>query len=144
MSQPIKPSEKDSISPKFVRWVLYSLPYLQAAYEKIEPGATMCMVPVPAPSMPSSKTERIAIKRAAIVSVIDATEKAILSMTPRQNKIYRMRFLARLSYKDIRKVFGCSDKTVERRVTDIVELVGNHIKKVPAKDLQEFKRFYSE
>ena len=130
-----------TISPRLVRWILYNLAYLEARYEAIEPRATFCMVPMSMSFSPGeSKTERVALRRASIDSVLIAVNRSITRMTPGQYKLYRMRYLARLSIHDIEKMFDVSKNTILRRLEDITEIVACELLLVPWDHLDEFRR----
>lgn len=134
----------EGISPKMIDWLLYNLPALRAQIADTEPRTSTSVVVFSSKSVrsPSSAVESIAIKRAAVSSVLDAVERGIKSLHPEQRKVYRMRYKAGMSYRQISRRLYCVDKTTQRRIEEIREIISQHITAVPKADLKEFVRFF--
>lgn len=134
------------ISPKMIDWILYNLPFLRAQVEALEPRTSTSVVVFSRQDTrnPVSGVERVAIKRAAISSVLDAAQRGIRALHPEQRKVYRMRYRAGMSYKDIGRRLYCVDKTVQRRIEEIRGIVAQFIATVPKDELKEFVRFFEQ
>jgi len=134
------------ISSKMVDWVLYNLPSLRTLIDDIEPSmsASVVLVPVQKNSHHDSTVEKIAIKRATLSLVIDAVKRGIKTLHPEQRKIYRMRYRAGMSYKQIERKLYISNKTVERRVKEIREEIRGRLEALPPSYLKEFTHFFDQ
>ena len=134
----------DYISPKMVDWILYNLPALRAQIAETEPRTSTSVVVFSSQSvrLPSSAVESIAIKRAAVSVVLDAVERGIKSLHPEQRGVYRMRYRAGMSYKQIRRKLPLSEITIGRRLTEIRAVVTLNLQYIPQADFKEFERFF--
>lgn len=132
------------ISPKMIDWILYNLPALGAQIAETEPRTSTSVVIFSGRNvrLPSSAVESIAIKRAAVSSVLDAVERGIKSLHPEQRKVYRMKYRAGKSHKQISQRVYISEETVGRRLAEIRAVVAYCIQQVPQSDLREFARFF--
>jgi DNA-directed RNA polymerase specialized sigma24 family protein len=133
-----------NITPKMVDWILYNMPVLRDQVDAIEPRLSTSLVVLSRQSTrgPSSGVERVAIKRAAVSSVLDAAQRGIRSLHPEQRKVYRMRYRAGMSYKQIARRLYISEETVGRRLAEVRAMVGQYLQQVSPSDLAEFARFF--
>lgn len=134
-----------NITPKMVDWILYNMPVLRDQIEAIEPRTSTSVVVLSRQNTrdPVSGVEKVAIKRAAVSAVLDAVQRGIRNLHPEQRKIYRMRYRARMSYKQISRRLYISEATVGRRLGEIRAIVIQYLKQVSKNDLREFARFFS-
>ena len=133
-----------NITPKMVDWILYNMSSLHAQVEALEPRVSTSVVVFSRQDTrnPVSGVERVAIRRAAVSSVLDAAQRGIRALHPEQRKVYRMRYLTGMSYKDIGKKLYISRETVGRRLAEVRAVVKQYIEQLPPSDLQEFTRFF--
>ncbi len=133
------------ITPKMVDWILYNMPALRDQIEALEPRSSTSVVVLSKQNTwdPVSGVEKVAIKRAAASAVLDAVQRGIRNLHPEQRKIYRMRYRARMSYKQISRRLYISEATVGRRLGEIRAIVIQYLKQVSKNDLREFARFFS-
>jgi DNA-directed RNA polymerase specialized sigma24 family protein len=133
-----------SISPKMIDWLLYNLPGLRAQVAETEPRTSTSVIIFSSRNirLPSSAVESIAIKRAAVSAVLDVVESGIKSLHPEQRKIYRMKYRASKSYKQISRNLYISEETVGRRLAEIRVIVAHCIQQVSRSDFKEFARFF--
>ncbi|AEE95304.1 sigma factor-like helix-turn-helix DNA-binding protein [Mahella australiensis] len=123
--------------------LLYNLPEIKAQYENLEAeGSSSIVVLVRQSGGYSSKTEKVAIDRAVLGMIIDATERGIKALPKRCKKIYRMKYRAYMSYKEIASRLFMSTKTVERRVNEIRSVVGQHLSGLHEDEVTEFWRVF--
>ncbi|HHV79074.1 MAG TPA: hypothetical protein GXX40_05610 [Firmicutes bacterium] len=134
-----------TVSPKMIDWLLYNLVALRQQVNALEPKTSTSVVVLchRGGHNPDSMIERVAIRRAAVSSVLDAVERGIRLLHPEQRRIYRMKYRAGMTYKQIKRRLFLSDKTVQRRVEEIRSVVGQCLASVPPGDLKEFDRFFS-
>ncbi len=85
--------------------------------------------------------ERVAIRRAAVSSVLEAVERGLKVLHPGQRKIYKMRYRAYMSYQDISRRLHVSEETVGRRLNEIRAVIARFLAEVPAADFDDFKKF---
>lgn len=133
-----------NITPKMVDWILYNMPMLRDQIEAIEPRSSTSVVALNRQSTRgmASGVERVAIKRAAVSSVLDAAERGVRALHPEQRKVYRMKYRAYMTYKEIGRRLFVSEETVGRRLAEVRAVVAQYILQVPASDLTEFARFF--
>ncbi|AEE98040.1 sigma factor-like helix-turn-helix DNA-binding protein [Mahella australiensis] len=134
------------ISNKMVDWILYNLPLLKTLIDDIEPSmsASVVLVPVQKNSHYDSAVEKIAIKKATLSFVVDAVKEGIRTLHPEQRKIYRMKYRAGMSYKQIECRLYMSNKTVERRVKEIRNEIRGRLEALPPSYLKEFTHFFDQ
>ena len=139
-----KPLER-RISSRMADWLLYNIVVIREIAENIEPGITANLkVTWARTSNQESKTEIFAIKKAAVTAVYDTLERSIKVMHPEHRAIYRMRYRAGLTYKDIKNRLHVSEKTVERRLADIRDHVSGYLEVLSDDTITEFRRILGE
>lgn len=133
-----------NITPKMVDWILYNMPVLRDQIEAIEPRTSTSVVVLSRQNTrdPVSGVEKVAIKRAALSSVLDAAARGIKALHPEQRKVYRMRYRAHMTYKQISRRLYISEETVGRRLAEVRAVVGQYLQQVSPSDLAEFARFF--
>ena len=133
-----------NITPKMVDWILYNMPMLRDQIEAIEPRSSTSVVALSRQSTRgmTSGVERVAIKRAAVSSVLDAAQRGVSALHPEQRKVYRMRYRVGMSYKQISQRIYISEETVGRRLAEVRAMVGQYLQQVSPSDLAEFARFF--
>jgi len=125
-------------------WILYNLLALRVQVDEIETqNSTSLVILGRHIKSKNSSVERVAIMRAAIAAVLDAVQHGIKSLHPEQRKIYRMKYRAGMSYKQIGRKLYISENTVARRVTEIRSIITQHIQQVSKSDLMEFTRYFN-
>ena len=131
-------------NPKLIDWILYNLHNMRQQIRELEPKSSTSVVVFTrnATRNNTSGVERVALKRAALSSVVDMVELGLRALHPEQRKIYRMKYRAGMTYKEIGQRLYVSDKTVERRVEEIRAIIGQYLASVDPRDLQEFMRFF--
>lgn len=123
--------------------LLYNLPEIKAQYDNLEPeGSSSVVILIRQSGGYSSKTEKVAIDRAILGMIIDATEDGIKALPKQCKKIYRMKYRAYMSYKEIASKLFISIKTVERRVNEIRSVIDQHLSGLPADEMTEFWRIF--
>ena len=135
------------ITPKMVDWLLYNMPVLREQLEAMEPRLTASMVVLGGRRSTrghGSQVENVAIKRAAMSAVLDAVDRGLMALHPEQRKVYRMRYRAHMSYKQIGRRMYISEETVGRRLAEIRSVVGRFLQQVNPSDLAEFARFFRQ
>lgn len=132
------------ITPKMVDWILYNLPIMRDLLETIEPKTSTSVIQFSRQSSRSSISaiEKTAIKRSIISSVLDVVNQGIKTLHPEQRKVYRMRYRAGMSYKQIAKRLYISEETVGRRLNEVRAIIGQYLQQIPASDMAEFARFF--
>ena len=133
-----------AITPAFAKWLLYNLILLKDMVDMLEPRSTAATQEVIREKYfsGSSSVEKTAIKKVAVSRVIDFVERAIANMSPKQHRIYRLRFRSCYSYKDIMRRAAVSESTLTRRLEEIVSLVVVYVGLADDDDLKEFNRFF--
>jgi RNA polymerase sigma factor (sigma-70 family) len=133
-----------NITPKMVDWILYNMSSLHAQVEALEPRVSTSVVVLSGRGTrnPGSGVERVAIRRAAVSSVLDAAQRGIKALHPEQRKVYRMRYRVGMTYKQISRRLYISEETVGRRLAEVREVVGQYLQQVSPSDLAEFARFF--
>lgn len=132
------------ITPKMVDWILYNLPIMRDLIETIEPRTSTSVVKFNRQSSRSSISgiEKVAIKRATISSVLDVVDQGIKTLHPEQRKVYRMRYRAGMTYKQIGRRLYISEETVGRRLNEVRAIIGQYLQQIPASDMVEFASFF--
>jgi DNA-directed RNA polymerase specialized sigma24 family protein len=127
-----------------VDWILYNMPMLRDQIEAIEPRSSTSVVALSRQSTRgmTSGVERVAIKRAAVSSVLDAAQRGVSALHPEQRKVYRMRYRVGMGYKQISQRIYISEETVGRRLAEVRAIVGQYLQQVSPSDLAEFARFF--
>ncbi|AYO30614.1 sigma-70 family RNA polymerase sigma factor [Biomaibacter acetigenes] len=131
---------KQDITPKMIDWILYNMKEIRAQIEDIEPKSSSSVVVFSKQNTkdPVSGVEKVAIKRAALSTVLDAVEKGVRTLHPEQRKVYRMKYKAHMTYKQIGKKLFISEETVGRRINEVREIVKQYLQQVPATVLKSF------
>lgn len=133
-----------TITIKTIDWILYNLPVLHAQVDEIEAHTSTSLVILSRTvKSKNSSVERVAIKRAVISVVIEAAQRGIKSLHPEQRKIYRMKFRAGMSYKQICRKLYISEETVGRRIAEIRTIIMQHIQQISSSDLKEFTCYFN-
>jgi len=132
------------VNREMVDWILYNMPVLRDQIEAIEPRTSTSVIVFSRQNTrnPVSGVEKVAIKRAAASAVLDAVQRGIRTLHPEQRKVYRMRYRAGMSYKQISRRLYISEETVGRRLAEIRAIVAQYLQQVPQTDLKEFARFF--
>jgi len=132
------------ITPKMVDWILYNLPVLRDQIEAIVPKSSTSVVVLSRQNTrdPVSGVEKVAVKRAVVSAVLDAVDRGIRVLHPEQRKVYRMRYRAHMTYKQISRRLYISEETVGRRLAEVRAIIGQYLQQVPDDDLEEFTRFF--
>lgn len=134
------------LTSKLIDKFLYDLDFLKDHLESIEPTIVTCMMLVPPSSSTKgnckSKVELIAIKRAAISTVLGAAEKALKTLGSNHAKVYKMRFRQGCSWRQIQKKLFISEKTLARRLTVIRGHVMQYLHQVPNEYLVEMRQIW--
>jgi len=132
------------IPPKMIDWILYNLTIMRDQVEALEPRVSTSVVVLSGRGTrnPGSGVERVAIRRAAVSSVLDAAQRGIKALHPEQRKVYRMRYRVGMTYKQISRRLYISEETVGRRLAEVREVVGQYLQQVSPSDLAEFARFF--
>ncbi|MDI3548147.1 MAG: hypothetical protein PWR10_1799 [Halanaerobiales bacterium] len=141
---PIMAQTSYEITPKMVDWILYNLPLLRNQIEAIEPRTSTSIVTLSRRNTrnPVSGIEKVAIKRATISSVLDVVDRGIKTLHPEQRKVYRMRYRAGMTYKQIGRRLYISEETVGRRLNEVRAIIGQYLQQIPPSDMTEFARFF--
>lgn len=135
-------NENSYITKKMIDQILYNMPMLRVYAEELEPSSSASIVTFTKGTRNSTSTvEKIAVKRAIISSILKATEKGIKALHPEQRKVYRMRYRAHMTYKQIARRLYISEETVGRRLGEIRAVIKEYLQQVPQSDLKEFMRF---
>lgn len=130
------------ITPKLVDWILYNLPALREEMQALDPRSSTSVVIFDRQSTRGSRIEKIAIKRATISSVLDIVNQGIKSLHPEHRKVYRMKYRAHMTYRQISRRLYISEETVSRRVNEVREIIGQYLQQIPPSDMAEFERFF--
>lgn len=127
------------MSPKLVKWILYNVTSLKKG---LAVDSIICSIPVERPNTQRNGTcvQWMEIKSEIAREIIDAVERAIKVMHPEQRNLYRLRYRKGYSYKEIIKKMSKTEKTVERRLTEINKLIGHYLQEVPEEHLNVFCR----
>lgn len=132
------------VAIKAIDWILYNLPALRAQIDDIETqNSTSLVILGQNVKSKNSSVERVAVKRAAISAVLDAVERSIKSLHPEQRKIYRMKYRAGMSYKQIGRKLYISEETVGRRMTEIRAIITQHVQQVSKSEMKEFQHYFN-
>ncbi len=136
--------DKKKVSVQMINWLLYQLPTLKAEIDGLEPCTVKPLVALGAQARGrgGSEVERCAIKKATLSAVISAVERALKTLHPEQRKVYRMRYRARMTYRQISRRLYISEETVGRRLAEVREIVGQYVEQVSMEELKEFRRFF--
>ena len=131
-------------NPKLIDWILYNLHTMREQIKAIEPKTSTSIVVFSGDTTRNntSGVERVALKRAALSSVIDVVELGLRTLHPEHRKVYRMKYRAGMTYKEIGQRLYVSDKTVERRVEETRTIIGQYLASVDPETLEEFMRFF--
>ena len=131
-------------NPKLIDWILYNLHTMREQIKAIEPKTSTSIVVFSRNTTRNntSGVERVALKRAALSSVIDVVELGLRTLHPEHRKVYRMKYRAGMTYKEIGQRLYVSDKTVERRVEETRTIIGQYLASVDPETLEEFMRFF--
>ncbi|MBC7340906.1 MAG: hypothetical protein H5U02_00370 [Clostridia bacterium] len=131
------------VSVKFVDWVLRHLPELRKAADEILPnsGGGLVVLGRSGKWRPGSAVERVAVRRAAVLAVVDAAERALRALHPEQRKIYRLKYRVGLRHREIARRLYLSQRTVERRVEEVREAVMQAVGRVAEEDVRELRKF---
>lgn len=131
-------------NPKLIDWMLYNLHTMREQIKAIEPKTSTSIVAFSRNTTRNntSGVERVALKRAALSSVIDVVELGLRTLHPEHRKVYRMKYRAGMTYKEIGQRLYVSDKTVERRVEETRAIIGQYLASVDPETLEEFMRFF--
>jgi hypothetical protein len=98
----------DTITPQFIDWLLYDLPFLKQICDEIMPNDFADIIEFHArmKTMVRSKIESVALRRAQMTSALDAVDRAIKKLpTSEHKKIYRMKWRAGMTVREISKQF---------------------------------------
>lgn len=127
-------------SMPMIGWLLWNLTLIRDMYNRMEPGITAKYVDVPLTinTGSSCKVVKVAIERAAVSSVLDAVDRSVKQMHPEQRKIYRMKYRAGMTHKEIMNKLHVSDRTLYRRLTSIKTIVARELSMVPGDYTKEF------
>ncbi|MGB9813512.1 MAG: sigma-70 family RNA polymerase sigma factor [Thermovenabulum sp.] len=121
-----------TITPQIVDWILYNMPAFKEKVEEIELRTSASLVVFSGqPNNADSAVEIAAIERAAISQILDVANRGIRALHPEQRKIYRMKYRANMTYKEIGKRLHISEETVYRRVGEIREIISQYLRNVP-------------
>lgn len=133
-------TEKELITPKLVDWLLYDLPYLRERCEEIMPHTSTDIVffHPKTKTMVRSKIEIVAVKRAALTSVLDAVDRAIKRQDRVHKQIYRMKYRAGMSVREIAKKTFFNKNSVQKKVDELRMAVMLALQGIPASHLTEF------
>lgn len=131
-------------NPKLIDWILYNLHNMRQQIKELEPKSSTSIVVFTRNTTRNnaSGVERVALKRAALSSVVDVVELGLKALHPEQRKVYRMKYRAGMTYKEIGQRLYVSDKTVERRVEETRAIIGQYLASVDQENLMEFMRFF--
>lgn len=132
------PGRVIEITPKLVDWLLYNLHTLRQQIEEADASTSSSVVTLPRGNSLDSRVERVAVKLATITAVLDAAERGIRALHPEQRKVYRMKYRAGMSYRQMERRLFLSGRTIHRRVEEVREVVGRYLSSVPEHDLREF------
>lgn len=116
----------DLLNPKVVDWILFSLPELRAAVERIQAGTGPDIIPFMGKRQRTGKSrvEKVAIDRAVISEVLDAAEKAVRRLpTAEIRQVYRLKYRRGLSTRQIAKKLHYSSTWVQDRVEQVRDYV---------------------
>lgn len=136
---------REDITPRLVDWLLYNLPSLKARVEAIEPRTSTSLVTLgrsPGRSGRASSVEQAAIRRAALSAVLDAVERGVKALRPDPRRVYRLRYRAGMSRKEMRGRLYLSEASIGRRLAEVREVVASQLEQVPASERAAFTRHF--
>jgi RNA polymerase sigma factor (sigma-70 family) len=117
---------------RLVDWLLYNLPALKEKHEEMMPNTSASVVIIASrKGRAGSKIEQVSIRRADLGVILDRVQRALKKLTRRQKKVYRLRYRVGMSYSRIAKKIYFSEKTVEREIKDIRNLVALELQGLP-------------
>ena len=121
------------LTKEFMNDLLFYLPVLQRELEEMKPKYTAAYkeVVVAGGGKPGSKVEGLALKRAALASVLEATEEGLRALHPELRAIYRMHYREGRTYDEIMKRQHWSRRTIARRLALIRAVLRPYLQRVP-------------
>jgi hypothetical protein len=131
---------ENELSSKLIDWILYDLPYLRERCEEIMPktGASIVMFHPKTKSMVRSKIEIVACKRATLTSVLDAVERGIRLLPKELKTIYRMKYRAGKSERQVAKDLHFHYNTIHQKNVQVRDSISLQLLAIPGSHIREF------
>lgn len=131
--------EKIALSVQAIDCILYNRHAWQAAVELFEPRTSTSIVMLPV-SRPGDPVGAVAVSRATVTFVLDIVDQTLKRLPREYRRIAKLKWDDMRTHKDIANIVRYSEKTVERRVDRIRNIVKNALESLGGDILPAFWR----
>lgn len=140
MSKSMNANNTNEVTIQAVDCILYNRRAWREAVELIEPKTSASIVTLPVSKAPGDPVGAVAVSRATVTFVLDIVDQTLKRLPREYRRIAKLKWDDMRTHKNIANIVRYSEKTVERRVDRIRNIVKNALESLGGDILPAFWR----
>ena len=140
MSKSMNANNTNEVTMQAVDCILYNRRAWREAIELIEPKTSASIVTLPVSKTPGDPVGAVAVSRATVTFVLDIVDQTLKRLPREYRRIAKLKWDDMRTHKNIANIVRYSEKTVERRVDRIRNIVKNALESLGGDILPAFWR----
>lgn len=140
MSKSMNANNTNEVTIQAVDCILYNRRAWREAVELIEPKTSASIVTLPVSKTPGDPVGAVAVSRATVTFVLDIVDQTLKRLPREYRRIAKLKWDDMRTHKNIANIVRYSEKTVERRVDRIRNIVKNALESLGGDILPAFWR----